>query len=79
MARPLRLELADGVYHLTARGNERRAICRDDADRLCFLELLQETLVRFRWRCLSYCLMTNHYHLLVRTLESPTLPGACAT
>lgn len=69
VARPLRLEVADGVYHLTARGNERRAIYRDDSDRRCFLGTLEQTIERFGWRCLSYCLMTNHYHLLVRTPE----------
>lgn len=69
MARPLRLQVADGLYHLTARGNERRAIYRDAADRRGFLEILAATLERFRWHCLSYCLMSNHYHLLVRTLE----------
>ena len=69
MARPLRLEVADGIYHLLARGNERRAIYRDESDRLLFLELLAATCERFRWRCFAYCQMTNHYHLLVRTPE----------
>jgi REP element-mobilizing transposase RayT len=63
----LRLEVADGIYHVVARGNERRAIYRDAGDRERFLEILRATVERFRWRCLSYCLMTNHYHLLVRT------------
>jgi putative transposase len=67
VARPLRLEVENGIYHLTARGNERKAIYRDAADRERFLECLGATLVRFGWRCLGYCLMTNHYHLLVRT------------
>jgi REP element-mobilizing transposase RayT len=69
VARPLRLEVADGIYHLIARGNERREIYRDERDRLSFLEILQATLTRYRWRCLGYCLMSNHYHLLVRTPE----------
>lgn len=69
MARPLRLEVADGIYHLLARGNERRAIYREESDRRFFLELLATTCERFRWCCLAYCLMTNHYHLLVRTPE----------
>jgi REP element-mobilizing transposase RayT len=69
VARPLRLEVADGIYHVTARGNERRSIYRDDADRQSFLEILQATRTRFHWRCLGYCLMGNHYHLLVRTRE----------
>ncbi len=67
MARPLRLQVADGNYHFTARGNERKAIYRDATDKERFLEILDGTLERFAWRCLTYCLMTNHYHLLVRT------------
>lgn len=69
MSRPLRLQVADGLYHVTARGNERRELYRDAVDRRRFLEILAETLERFRWCCLGYCLMSNHYHLLVRTLE----------
>ena len=67
MARPLRIELADGVYHITTRGNERKAIYRDDADRETFLATLDETRSRFGWLILCYCLMGNHYHLLART------------
>ncbi len=67
MARPLRIELADGVYHITARGNERKPIYRDDADWQTFLATLDETRSRFGWLILCYCLMGNHYHLLVRT------------
>lgn len=67
MARPLRLEVENGIYHVTARGNERKAVYRDSTDRERFLEVLTRTLERFRWSCLAYCLMTNHYHLLVRT------------
>lgn len=73
MARPLRLAVADGTYHVTARGNERRAIVTDDLDRHAFLRVLERTVDRFDWRCLSYCLMDNHFHLLVRTPE-PNLP-----
>jgi len=72
VARPLRLEVEDGFYHVVARGNERNAIFKDDTDRRRFLELLGRTLERFAWRCLAYCLMTNHYHLVVRT-PWPTL------
>jgi len=67
MARPLRLEFPGGIYHVTARGNERRWIFRDDADRLAFLDVLARVLDRFGWLCLAYCLMGNHYHLLVET------------
>lgn len=69
MAGPLRLELAGGLYHITARGDGREAIYLDDADRIDWLALLGEVCTRFQWRCLAYCLMTNHYHILVETPE----------
>jgi len=50
VARPLRIEVADGIYHLMARGNERAAIFRDDADRQRFCELLAEVRTRYHWR-----------------------------
>jgi REP element-mobilizing transposase RayT len=67
MARPLRILVADGVYHVTSRGHARNPIYRTDADRITFFEILERTLSRFDWRCLSYCLMDNHFHLLIRT------------
>jgi REP element-mobilizing transposase RayT len=69
MARPLRLERAGAWYHLTARGNERRAIFRDERDRRHFCQLLQETVEMFRWRLQAYVLMDNHFHLLAETPE----------
>jgi REP element-mobilizing transposase RayT len=67
MARPLRIEMADGWYHVTARGNERRAIFRDDRDRTHFVELVGELTERFGVRVHAYVLMDNHHHLLVST------------
>jgi putative transposase len=67
MARPLRLEYLGAVYHLTARGNARQAIYVDDEDRRLFLQLLGAAVERYQWRCHAYCLMPNHYHLLVET------------
>ncbi len=67
MARPLRLEFEGALYHLTARGNAGRAIFLDDDDRLRFLDTLAEVVDRFGWICHGYCLMTDHYHLLVET------------
>jgi putative transposase len=67
MARPIRVEFAGAVYHVTARGNERRAIYRDDQDRRRFLETLGEMAEQFGVRVLAYCLMPNHYHLVVGT------------
>jgi putative transposase len=67
MARPVRVEYANAVYHLTARGNERKAIYRDDQDRTRFLETLEETRQRFGLVVHGFCLMANHYHLLAQT------------
>jgi putative transposase len=67
MARPLRIEYDGALYHLTSRGNERKAIYRDDEDRLNFLVILQKVNERFNWICHAYCLMNNHYHLVVET------------
>ena len=69
MARPLRLEHAGALWHITSRGNERRAIFRDDDDRRLFLNVLAGAIRRFRWRLHAYVLMGNHYHLLVETPE----------
>ena len=72
MARPLRIEFAGALYHVTARGNAQEDIYRDDADRQQFLMLLQNTVNRYDWYCHAYCLMGNHYHLLIET-GTPTL------
>jgi putative transposase len=72
MARPLRLDHAGAVWHVTGRGNERREIFRDDQDREQFLRTLAAVVKRFRWRVHAYVLMGNHYHLLLETPE-PTL------
>jgi REP element-mobilizing transposase RayT len=53
--------------HITARGNRRQSIFLDDSDRRKFFWILEATVARWRWRCHAYCLMTNHYHLLVET------------
>jgi REP element-mobilizing transposase RayT len=70
MARPLRIEYAGALYHVTSRGDRREDIYLDDADRLMFLEVLAEVCGRFQWVCHAYCLMSNHYHLLIETQES---------
>ena len=67
MARPIRVEFTDAVYHVTARGNERKAIYRDDQDRQRFLETVEEAHDRFGVVIHAYCLMSNHYHLLIQT------------
>ncbi|MDH5232831.1 MAG: transposase [Gammaproteobacteria bacterium] len=72
MARPLRIEFAGGLYHITSRGNAQQAIYLDDEDREHFLELLYRACERYHWYCHAYCLMDNHYHLLIET-QAPTL------
>jgi REP element-mobilizing transposase RayT len=69
MARPLRIEFPGAVYHVTSRGNARQPVYLDEGDRKDFLELLTEVNQRYNWRCHAYCLMGNHYHLLIETVE----------
>ena len=69
MARPLRIEFADAVYHVTARGNRQEPIFLDDHDRRLFLDLLAQAFDRFDAGALAYCLMGNHYHLVLRTRQ----------
>lgn len=69
MARPLRIEYAGAVYHLTSRGNAREAIFLDERDYTEFLEVLCLVSKRYNWIIHAYCLMTNHYHLLIETPE----------
>lgn len=75
MARPLRIEYAGAVYHVTSRGNARRAIFRDDRDRARFLSTLKRVTDQYRWLCHAYCLMNNHYHLVVETPEGNLARG----
>jgi len=69
MARPLRLEFPGALYHVTSRGDGREAIFLDDSDRADLLSTLGSVVGRFNWRLHAYCLMGNHYHLLVETPE----------
>jgi REP element-mobilizing transposase RayT len=55
------------VYHITSRGNERKAVFKDAKDRETFLKILAHTNKRYHWICHTYCLMDNHYHLLIET------------
>jgi len=69
MSRPLRIEYAGAVYHVTSPGNEKKPVFKDDHDREVFLNTLQHVNKRYNWICPAYCLMTNHYHLLIETPE----------
>ena len=75
MARPLRIEFDGALYHLTSRGNQRKAIFKDDTDRQLFLKTLAEVVRRFHWLCHAYCLMDNHYHLVVETPDANLSKG----
>ena len=75
MARQLRIEYAGALYHITSRGNAREAIYRNNEDRTEFLSLLNNTCNRFNWYCHAYCLMDNHYHLLIETNTSSLSKG----
>lgn len=75
MARPVRVEFENAVYHVTARGNERKDVYRDVADRQRFLETLEEAVGRFGVVVHAYCLLDNHYHLLLQTPRA-NLTGA---
>ena len=67
MARPLRIEYAGAVYHITSRGNEKKAVFKSDQDRINFLNTLQHVTKKYNWICHAFCLMDNHYHLLIET------------
>ncbi len=75
MTRPLRIELAGGLYHVTSRGDRREDVYLNDADRLYWLTLLGAVCRRFNWRCHAWCQMTNHYHLVVETPEANLAQG----
>jgi REP element-mobilizing transposase RayT len=70
MARPLRLEFPGALYHVTTRGNARQDIVLDDEDRRRFLDVLAKVVTRFHLLLHAYCLMTNHFHLVVETPEA---------
>jgi REP element-mobilizing transposase RayT len=67
MARPLRIQYPGAIYHVMDRGNARQPILSNNADRRSFFEILAEVIEQRRWLCHAYCLMNNHYHLLLET------------
>jgi len=70
VARPWRIEFPGAIYHVSARGNNRQAIFLNDDDRRDFLALLDRSCTRFRLHLFAFCLMTNHYHLFLRTPDA---------
>ena len=75
MARPLRLEIPGGLYHVTFRGDRREDIYLNDTDRQRLLDLLGEVCSRHNWLCHAYCLMDNHYHIVVETIDGNLSAG----
>ena len=75
MARPLRIEYSGAIYHVTSRGNARLAIYEDDQDRRSFIKILGDVIDRYNWICYAYCLMDNHYHLLIETPDGNLSQG----
>ena len=75
MARPLRIQYPGAVYHVTSRGDRREKIDESDADRQAFLSTLWDVCERFNWICHAWCLMSNHYHLVIETPEANLSKG----
>ena len=69
MARPLRIQFSGAVYHVIARGNERKPIVRDDDDREKRVDWLQRAVETYGWHLFAFVLMTNHEHLFLKTPE----------
>jgi len=75
MSRPIRIEFPDALYHVTARGDRREDIFEDDQDRQMFLSTLGQVITQFNWICHAWCLMDNHYHLLMQTPDGNLSKG----
>jgi len=70
MARQIPIEYPGAIYHITSRGNAQQPIFEAKADRDHFLSILEQGCKRYQWSVYAYCLMDNHYHLLIQTRES---------
>ena len=75
MPRQLRIQYPGAMYHLMSRGNRRQEIYLDDVDRHDFLKTLAEACQKTDWQVHAYCLMTNHYHLVVETPDANLVEG----
>jgi putative transposase len=75
MPRKLRMEYAGAIYHIMNRGDRREDIFLDDADRERFLATLGEACAKTEWRVLAYCLMSNHFHLVLETPQANLVAG----
>ena len=75
MARKLRVEYPGAIYHLMNRGDRREPIFKDDRDRQRFLETLGEACAKTGWQVHAYCLMRNHFHLVIETPQANLAAG----
>ncbi len=75
MSRPIRIEFPNTLYHVTSRGDRREDIFEDDEDRRAFLHTLGRVVDQFNWLCFAWCLMDNHYHLLIQTPDGNLSKG----
>jgi putative transposase len=75
MARKLRVEYEGAIYHVMSRGDRREPIFRNDADRVLFLETLSEVCAKTGWQVHAYCLMDNHFHLVIETPNANLVAG----
>ena len=75
MSRPIRIEFPDALYHVTSRGDRCEVIFEDDQDRQIFLQTLDQVITQFNWLCYAWCLMDNHYHLLIQTPDGNLSKG----
>jgi len=75
MTRPLRITYPGAIYHITVRGNRKQDIFLKDSDRYIFLQTLASTIKTHHWICHAYCLMNNHYHLIIETPEENLSSG----
>ena len=71
----MRLEFPNALYHVTSRGNAQQNIYLTDADRQQFLNVLNHVCQRYNWVVHAYCLMSNHYHLLIETPDGNLSKG----
>ncbi len=75
MTRHLRIKIPGGLYHIYTRGIDRRDIFKDDSDREKFLDILENSISDSDWKCYAYCLMNNHYHILIESADGDTSRG----
>ncbi len=75
MARPLRIEYSGAIYHITSRGNEKKPIFYDEKDQEIFLNVLKSVNKKYNFICHAYCLMNNHYHLIIETPDGNLSKG----